>query len=170
MRKTWFLALALCMGSAAAQDKASAKFIDAKGSDIGTAKLTHTANGVLIELDLRGLPPGEHAFHVHESGRCEAADGFKSAGGHYDPRGREHGYLVPGGFHAGDMPNQWVAADGTLRAHVFNAGVTLSAGESSLLDKDGSSLVIHVKPDNYKTQPTGDAGDRIACAVVVGER
>lgn len=142
-----------------------ATFVDAKGNEIGTATLMQTSRGVLVEADVRGLPPGEHAFHFHEKGRCEAPS-FESAGGHYAPKKRAHGYLSKTGPHAGDMPNAQVVEDSVLKAEVYNESVSLSGGEAPLLDTDGSALVIHAKPDDYKTQPSGNAGDRIACAVI----
>jgi Cu-Zn family superoxide dismutase len=166
------LAAALCLsglataGAAPGADHAKAAFVDAKGRQVGTAQLTQTPAGVLIELKLKGLPPGEKAFHIHETGACDVASGFKSAGEHYDPRGNRHGLHVAKGPHAGDMPNQFVRQDGVLRAHVLNTVVTLSPGEASLFDADGSALVLHAKPDDYRTQPAGNAGDRIACAVI----
>jgi Cu-Zn family superoxide dismutase len=147
-------------------DSAKGAFADGMGRKIGTAKLTQTPAGVLIELDLKGLPPGEKAFHIHEHGTCDPAGGFKSAGEHYDPRNNQHGLHTAKGPHAGDMPNQFVRQDGVLRAHVLNTVVTLAPGEASLFDADGSALVLHAKPDDYRSQPGGEAGDRIACAVV----
>ena len=143
---------------------ASASFVDGEGNGIGSAKLTQTPGGVLIAAELTGLPPGEHGFHIHQTGRCDPKDGFKSANGHFAPRKRPHGYYGAKGHHAGDMPNQFVSQDGRLRAHVHNTAVRLDA--KSLLDKDGSALVVHSKPDDYRSQPSGDAGDRIACAVI----
>lgn len=151
---------------AQAPDKATAAFINAEGKEIGSANFTQTPNGVLIVLDVRGLPAGEHAFHVHQKGLCDAAGKFTSAGGHFEPKGHKHGYLVEGGPHAGDMPNQFVGADGVLKASVLNTSVTLGAGDGTLFGPDGTALVIHAKPDDYKSQPAGDAGDRIACAVI----
>ncbi|MGH6609314.1 MAG: superoxide dismutase family protein [Burkholderiaceae bacterium] len=141
-------------------------FQDASGKQIGTAALTQLPNGVLIDVDVSGLPAGEHGFHFHQTGRCDAADGFKSAGEHFAPQKHQHGHMVKGGPHAGDMPNQFVAADGRLRAHIVNSRVTLGNGANSLFDKDGSALIIHAKPDDYRSQPSGEAGDRIACAVI----
>jgi Cu-Zn family superoxide dismutase len=147
-------------------DSAKGTFIDAQGKRVGTAQLTQTPSGVLIELDLKGLPPGEKAFHLHENGACDPRDGFKSAGAHFDPRGNQHGLHAAKGPHAGDMPNQFVRQDGVLRAHVLNTVVMLPPGEATLFDADGSALVLHAKPDDYRSQPAGDAGDRIACAVI----
>ncbi|WP_284736030.1 superoxide dismutase family protein [Dongia deserti] len=164
------LLVATCMfavsGPAQAQQAASAPFINAEGREIGTVQLTNTPHGVLISGQLAGLPAGEHGFHVHETGRCDASDGFKSAGNHFAPAGHSHGFLDPAGPHAGDMANQSAPADGTLHLEVFNPYVTLDSGENSLFDADGSALVVHADPDDYKSQPSGDAGSRIACAVV----
>jgi len=136
------------------------------GKDLGMVMLQDTPTGVLVTADLKGLPAGEHGFHFHEKGVCDPAQKFATAGGHFAPGGTKHGLLVAGGPHGGDMPNQHVGADGVLDAQVLNTGVTLAPGDHSLLDADGSALVIHAKPDDYKTQPSGDAGDRIACAVI----
>lgn len=149
-----------------AAEGGKAVFKDAKGNQIGTARLIQTPNGVLIEAVLSNLPSGEHGFHIHQTGRCDAADGFKSAGGHYSPSKREHGFMVDGGPHAGDMPNQFVSSDGKLHTHVSNSHVSLMQGEGSLFKGDGTALVIHAKADDYRSQPSGDAGDRIACAVI----
>jgi Cu-Zn family superoxide dismutase len=146
--------------------QAQASFVNAQGQQVGTAHLAQTPAGVLITLDLRNLSPGVHAFHIHQTGRCDASGGFQSAGGHYAPRGNQHGYLVQGGSHAGDMPNQLVAQDGTLRAQVLNDKVTLGQGEGSLFDSDGSALMLHGQADDYRSQPAGDAGSRVACGVI----
>ncbi len=146
--------------------KASASFVNQEGKAIGTATLTQTPSGVLIAIDVTGLPPGEHAFHVHQKGVCEGAGKFASAGGHYDAHGKKHGYMTEGGPHGGDMPNQFVGPDGVLKAQVLNAGVTLGSGDGTLFGPDGTALVIHAKADDYASQPAGEAGDRIACAVI----
>lgn len=162
-------ALALTVSAAASaqvQQSASATFIDVSGKTVGRATLTQTPGGVLIDIDLAGIAPGEHGFHIHAVGRCDAADGFKSAGEHFAPRSSKHGYHDAGGPHGGDMPSQFAAADGRLRAHVVNPGVTLGAGATSVFDTNGSALVLHAKPDDYRSQPSGEAGDRIACAVI----
>jgi Cu-Zn family superoxide dismutase len=151
-----------------AQDgpKGFAKLIDDSGKEVGSATLTQTPHGVLIEVDLKGIPAGEHAFHVHEKGVCDPATKFVSAGGHYNPAKKQHGYLMTGGSHAGDMPNQHVGADGVLKATVINAGVTLGGGDGTLFGGDGTAIVLHAKGDDYKSQPAGDAGGRIACGVI----
>lgn len=168
-------ALALMTGAAIAQDaeqaapaettSASASFVDREGAENGSATLTGTPNGVLIELEVSGLPAGEWlGFHIHETGTCDPESDHESAGGHFNPTDAAHGYLAEGGPHAGDMPNQYVGDDGVLRAQVFNYMVTL--GDGGEADIAGRALMIHGGTDDYQTQPTGDAGDRHACAVI----
>lgn len=147
-----------------------ADMIGADGKSLGMVMLQDTPTGVLVVTQLRGLPAGEHGFHFHEKGTCEAAKKFTTAGGHFAPGGTQHGLMVMGGPHGGDMPNQHVGADGALVTQVLDTGVTLRAGPKSLADLDGSALVIHAKADDYKTQPSGDAGDRIGCAVVAAPK
>ncbi|WP_186388190.1 superoxide dismutase family protein [Stappia sp. TSB10P1A] len=143
--------------------QASATFVNQAGEENGKATLTQTPGGVLIELEVTGLPAEQWvAFHVHETGTCDAQTGHESAGGHFNPTDASHGYLAEGGPHAGDMPNQWVDAGGTLRAQVFNAMVSLD-GDNAIR---GRALMIHGGEDDYISQPTGDAGDRQACAVI----
>lgn len=143
-----------------------ADLIGADGKSMGMVMLQDTPTGVLVTTEAKGLPAGEHGFHFHEKGVCEAKQKFTTAGAHFAPGKTQHGLMVMGGPHGGDMPNQTIGADGMLRSRLLNTGVTLAAGPKSLADMDGSALVIHAKPDDYKTQPSGDAGDRIACAVV----
>lgn len=149
---------------ARAQEVADATFVNVDGREIGTATLTETPNGVLIDMTIANLASGAHGFHIHEVGACDASSGFSSAGGHFAPRKNNHGYEADGGPHAGDMPNQFAAADGTLRAQVLDPNVTLKPG--SLIDSDGSALVLHAAADDYHTQPAGNSGARIACAVI----
>ena len=137
------------------------KMIDAKSKSIGTATLTQTPHGVLISVDLHGMTPGVHAIHLHETGKCEPP--FKTAGGHFNPAHKQHGFLQAEGAHGGDLPNLDVPANGKVKAEVIAHDVTI---EGSLLDADGAALVVHAKADDYKTQPAGDAGDRVACGVI----
>ena len=156
---------ALALASPAlAVDKARAVLKDAKGAEVGNVTLTATPSGVLMSLDLTAVPAGEHAFHVHAVGKCEGPD-FKSAGPHFNPDETKHGLMNPDGPHAGDMPNLHVPSDGKLQIEVLNPTVTLSS-ESALLDEDGSAVIVHTSADDYKTDPAGNAGDRIACGVV----
>jgi superoxide dismutase, Cu-Zn family len=150
---------------ALAVDTASAVLKDAGGKDVGKATLTVAPSGVLVSLDLAAVPAGEHAFHIHAVGKCEPPD-FKSAGPHFNPDETKHGLLNPEGPHAGDMPNLHVPADGKLQVEILDPAVTLSA-EAALLDADGAALVIHAAADDYKTDPAGNAGDRIACGVIM---
>lgn len=159
-------ALAALLASAAAADAstANAAFVDAQGQENGTAELTGTDEGVFIRLEVTGLPAGQRvAFHVHETGTCDHATGHESAGGHFNPTDKDHGYLAENGPHAGDMPNQYVGDDGILRAEVFNSFVRLGEGEADIM---GRALMIHAEADDYESQPSGDAGDRLACAVI----
>lgn len=153
-----------CTGPTHAE-QATGTVLNPDGAMIGTVTLTETPAGVLIATDITGLPPGLHAFHIHAVGSCEPPD-FTSAAGHFNPTGAQHGLLNPGGPHAGDMPNVSVGPDGVLRVEVLNAMVTLGEGEASLFDADGSSIVLHIGPDDYITDPAGAAGARIACAVI----
>lgn len=137
----------------------------ADGKEVGAAELVQTPSGVLIKLSVKGLPTGEHAFHVHAVGKCEAP--FTTAGGHFNPGGKKHGILAPEGHHAGDMPNLHVPQSGDLEVEVVNDAITLERGKpNSVFDDDGSALIIHAGKDDYKSDPTGEAGGRIACGVV----
>jgi Cu-Zn family superoxide dismutase len=150
-------------------NSARAVFKNRQGETIGTATLIRTPNGVLIRAEAANLPPGPHGFHIHEVGQCDPATNFESAGGHYNPQGKSHGYMVENGPHAGDMPNHTVAADGKLMAEVFNPNVGFS-GEATLFDQNGSALVIHATADDYRSQPSGAAGERLACGVIQQDR
>jgi Cu-Zn family superoxide dismutase len=144
---------------------ASVVMKNGEGKEVGSVNLTQTTQGVLINASLKGLPPGEHAFHVHAVGKCEPP--FTSAGGHFNPTGKKHGMMSPEGQHAGDMPNLHIPQSGDLTVEVLNAAITLEKGKpNSVYDSDGSAIVIHAGSDDYKTDPTGEAGGRIACGVV----
>jgi Cu-Zn family superoxide dismutase len=148
----------------AAAQSAKAMLKDQKGAEIGVVDLTQTPAGVMLRLSLKGLPAGERAFHIHAVGRCEAP--FTTAGGHFNPGGQKHGLLVGPG-HAGDMPNLHIPAGGVLVVEILNAAVTLDKGKpNSLFHAGGTSIVIHAGKDDYKSDPAGNAGDRIACGVI----
>jgi Cu-Zn family superoxide dismutase len=149
----------------AAAQSANALLKNGEGKEVGAAKLTETPHGVLINLAVKGLPAGEHAFHVHAVGKCEPP--FTSAGGHFNPGGKKHGMMAMEGQHAGDMPNLHIPAGGELAVDVVNAGITLEKGKpNSVFGTAGTAFVIHAGKDDYKTDPTGDAGGRIACGVI----
>ncbi len=160
--------MVLVAAPAFAQDdmlKAKAAMKGPDGADLGIVTFTQTPAGVLISADLKGLPPGVHGFHLHEKGDCGPP--FTNAGGHFNPTGAEHGFLAVGGPHAGDMPNIHVPDSGSLSIEILKPDVTLAAGApETLLDDDGTSLVIHAGADDYKSAPSGMSGDRIACGVV----
>jgi Cu-Zn family superoxide dismutase len=154
--------LGLAMPASAQTAKAALK--DQKGADVGTVVLTQTPAGVMLKLSLKGVPAGERAFHIHAVGKCEAP--FASAGGHFNPGGHKHGLLVGQG-HAGDMPNLHVPAGGVLEVEILNTAVTLEKGKpNSLFHDAGTSIVIHAGKDDYKSDPAGNAGDRIACGTI----
>ncbi|MCX7312572.1 MAG: superoxide dismutase family protein [Hyphomicrobiales bacterium] len=150
--------------SAQAAEMANTQLKDAGNKAIGDVDMVQTPAGVLIKLRLRGVPPGEHAFHVHAVGKCDAP--FETAGPHFNPGSHKHG-IMSGEGHAGDMPNLFVPQSGELTVEIVNTAISLEKGKpNSLFDNDGSALVIHAKADDYKSDPAGNAGDRIACGVI----
>lgn len=160
------LLLVVSGGLAVAQvTGAIAELKDTKGNDVGTAQFTEDPGGVGINVQAKGLDPGEHGIHIHEKGDCSSSD-FKSAGEHFNPGNTKHGLENPQGPHAGDLPNITVNEDGTAAYQATTNRVTLSEGKTSLFDSDGSALVIHAKADDQKTDPSGDSGDRVACGEI----
>ena len=143
------------------------KLADGKGQPIGTAKISENkAGGVQIKLDVKNLAPGEHALHFHCTAKCEGP-AFTTAGGHFNPAMKQHGKDNPMGSHAGDMPNLHVPQSGELVVEILNPAITLEKGKpNSVFDADGSAVVIHAKADDYKSDPAGNAGERIACGVI----
>jgi superoxide dismutase, Cu-Zn family len=135
--------------------------VNSAGQSIGSVRAWQTAGGVSFHISASGLPHGLHGIHVHAVGRCDPPD-FASAGPHWNPAGRIHGLNNPAGPHAGDLPNVEVAANGVLSATVTVPGASIA----SILDADGAALVIHANADDYMTDPSGNSGPRIACAVI----
>jgi Cu-Zn family superoxide dismutase len=169
------LAVVLVALTALAADKPKkikVEMKDAAGKSAGWVDVVQSGKGVVFELHLKGLPAGEHAFHVHQTPLCEAdpakpADAFKSAGAHFNPTNKKHGTSNPEGPHAGDMLNFTAATDGSFNGKIENPRVTLDpAVPNSLYAGGGTALVVHGGPDDLKTDPAGNAGPRIACGVV----
>lgn len=152
--------------SAAAQKAVKVEMHDGMGNSVGTAMLSPASNGVSIMLDLKNLTPGDHAIHVHVNAKCEGP-AFASSGGHFNPDMKHHGLQNPDGPHAGDMPNFTVAADGTAKTTVVAPGVAMDDGPHSVFTSGGTALMIHAKADDMKSDPAGNAGDRVACGTIM---
>ena len=160
-------AVFMCATASFAQkvEPAHASIINAEGKTIGDAKILPWHHGVKIELKVSGLPPGAHAIHIHTVGKCDTPD-FKTAGGHFNPDSKQHGKENPQGPHAGDLQNISADANGSAKVTLYDAHATLGGGANSLFHEGGTSLVIHEKADDYKTDPAGNSGNRIACGVI----
>ncbi|BBH22301.1 superoxide dismutase [Paenibacillus baekrokdamisoli] len=140
--------------------------MNSDGKAIGTALLTQQGNDVVIHIEADNLPPGKHGLHFHTVAKCEAPS-FTTAGAHFNPQDKQHGFKNPKGFHAGDLLNIEVGADGKVKADMISKTVTLVKGKpNSLLKPEGTSLIIHEKEDDYVTDPSGNSGNRIACGTI----
>lgn len=159
------LMLGVALSARAEHLSAHAVLYNSVGVRVGTASLDQTKEGVAIKLRIDHLPPGVHAIHIHAFGRCEMPD-FKSAGPHFNPTSRIHGFDNPGGPHAGDLSNFVVDDKGEAKVTLLDRYVTLGPGPTSLFHPNGTSLVIHAHADDYVSDPTGNAGARIACGVI----
>lgn len=184
MRKTSALSLCAALGlaaiafpavadnHAAGATQAKAEFVDREGNNVGTATLTESPHGVLIYLDLKGLPPAPKAIHIHSVGTCDDPEaGFVASTGHLNPDGKKHGLMNPEGPDGGDLPNLIVREDGTVQVEMFTslASLTGAGGRAKILDDDTAAFVIHQNRDDHITQPIGGAGPRIACGVIKAE-
>src|SRR5437016_12343483 len=159
------LFLLIHTASAYAQNQARADIQNAEGKSVGTASLRETKDGLLITVNIKGLPQGLHAVHFHSVGKCEGP-AFTSAGPHFNPSGKQHGLKNPAGPHAGDLPDIYVQKNGVGLYEALTDSITLGSGETSIFDTDGTTLVIHATADDNITDPAGNSGDRIACGVI----
>lgn len=155
------LALSGCYTTGEPEGGPSFALVNTAGQPLGSVRMWETPGGVTFRINAAGLPHGIHGIHVHSVGRCEGP-AFASAGPHWNPAGKKHGFNNPAGPHAGDLPNVTVAANGVLQEAVTLPGASFA----TLLDADGAALVIHAKQDDYVTDPSGNSGDRIACGVI----
>ena len=151
--------------AAAAAPSAQALLRNSAGEEVGQAAFSPARGGVRVRVAVHGLSPGRHGIHIHAAGKCEPPD-FKSAGGHLNPAGKQHGLENPAGHHAGDLPNLVVGKDGKAKASFLARGATLGEGDGSLLGPEGTALVVHADPDDGKTDPAGNSGARIVCGVI----
>ena len=144
---------------------AAAKLAAGDGAARGTASVTQAADGLHVLVKAIGVTPGIHAVHIHTTGQCTGPD-FTSAGGHWNPTAHKHGKDNPAGPHMGDMPNMQAKPDGSGEIEYVVPGGAISDGATPLLDADGAAIVIHAQADDYKSDPTGNAGGRVACGVL----
>lgn len=173
MRAISLLAAAACLsacipndapGNAGASPGAAATLRSADGRDMARARATVIGDGLRVTLTAAGLAPGTYGAHVHMMGRCDAP-GFESAGGHWNPTMRQHGRDNPQGPHRGDLPNLVVGANGRGEISFTVANASLAGGVGGMMDEDGAAIIVHAQPDDYRTDPSGNSGARIACGV-----
>jgi len=160
---TFGLLLTLLVSPSPSAAKTKVELKDGQGKSVGDIVIWDQGSGVALQLALHDLTPGEHGIHFHQVPKCEGPD-FKSAGGHFNPEAKKHGFDSPDGHHAGDMKNFTVGLDGKAKMKLEDGEVTLKDGPHSLLT-NGAAIVVHAKADDYKTDPSGNSGDRVACGV-----
>lgn len=169
MKVVWLILAGMLIGGCTTvrygPPQATADLRNAAGDRAGRVRVWEDADGVRILARVRDLPPGQHGIHLHAVGKCDPPD-FATAGGHFNPAGKQHGLKNPAGSHAGDLPNLEVAADGRGGLNYVTRLVTLGSGPTSLFGPDGSALVIHASPDDEVTDPSGNSGGRIACGII----
>ncbi|QPC47337.1 superoxide dismutase family protein [Mangrovibacillus cuniculi] len=167
MKKIGLLLSVLIISGCALEQGSSANVsvINSDGDEIGTVEMQESPEGVKMSFDLTGLPPGEHAVHIHNKNKCDIPD-FLSAGEHLNPDDKQHGLLNPEGAHAGDLPNLIADEQGVVKVDIVAPGVTLKDGKTTLFTKDGTSIVIHENADDGMSQPAGNGGERIACGEI----
>jgi Cu-Zn family superoxide dismutase len=159
-------AVALSVTAPAKAETAAADMRNPKGASVGKVVLTDTPTGVLLTVVLKDIPPGVHGFHVHEVGKCDGP-AFTSAGAHFNPANHKHGFMSPDGAHAGDMPSLHADSSSAVQVEILVPNVTLQKGKpNSLMGPNGTTLVVHQAADDYKTDPSGNSGDRIVCGVI----
>ncbi len=163
------VAALLLATAASAQEPAGATgtFLNADGAEVGTIELREMDGGVHVTGTVTGIPAGEHGAHFHAVGNCDPSVGFETAEGHFNPESNEHGLENPAGAHAGDLPNVTADDAETVTLDLHTTTVSLTADNPAyIFDADGTAFVIHADPDDQMTDPSGNSGDRIACAVL----